>query len=43
MVLAEAGVTLGREYPWPIVDHPIARARALTAFNTPRAMARRDA
>ena len=36
MVLADAGVTLGREYPWPIVDHPTARARALAAFRTPR-------
>lgn len=37
MVLAEARVTLGREYPWPILDHAMARARALTAFSTRRA------
>jgi deoxyribodipyrimidine photo-lyase len=31
-VLAEAGVTLGRHYPAPIVDHKAARDRALAAF-----------
>lgn len=31
-VLAEAGVQLGRNYPIPIVDHEIARQRALLAF-----------
>jgi deoxyribodipyrimidine photo-lyase len=36
LVLADAGVTLGREYPWPIVDHALARARALTAFSGAR-------
>jgi deoxyribodipyrimidine photo-lyase len=30
--LAGAGVTLGENYPWPIVDHAQARTRALTAF-----------
>lgn len=30
--LAAAGVTLGRTYPRPIVDHATARARALAAF-----------
>ena len=30
--LAEAGVTLGVDYPKPIVDHATARARALAAF-----------
>ena len=40
MVLAEAGVTLGRTYPWPIVDHPAARAHALKTFNASRAGAR---
>jgi len=30
--LARAGVTLGRNYPEPIVDHEQARARALRAF-----------
>ncbi len=27
--LAAAGVTLGQNYPWPIVDHKAARVRAL--------------
>jgi deoxyribodipyrimidine photo-lyase len=40
LVLAEAGVTLGREYPWPIVDHDSARRRALELFNAPRPFAR---
>lgn len=31
-ILAAAGVELGRTYPHPIVDHRIARARALAAF-----------
>jgi deoxyribodipyrimidine photo-lyase len=31
-VLAEAGVTLGKNYPQPIVDHATARAAALAAF-----------
>jgi deoxyribodipyrimidine photo-lyase len=30
--LAEAGVTLGETYPWPIVDHAEARERALDAY-----------
>ena len=30
--LAEAGVALGETYPRPIVDHPVARERALEAF-----------
>ena len=38
MVLAQGGVTLGRSYPWPIMDHPTARACALNAFRTPRAV-----
>ena len=29
---AKAGVVLGETYPYPIVDHAIARERALTAF-----------
>ena len=41
MVLAEARVSLGRSYPWPIVDHPMARARALKAFGNRRARASR--
>ena len=34
--LAEAGVRLGRDYPTPIVDHGVARQRALAAFRTLR-------
>jgi len=30
--LAAVGITLGREYPLPIVDHAAARARALAAY-----------
>ncbi|BDV35152.1 cryptochrome/photolyase family protein [Methylocystis iwaonis] len=36
-VLAAAGVTLGETYPFPIVDHAAARARALAAFEEMRA------
>jgi deoxyribodipyrimidine photo-lyase len=32
MVLAQAGVTLGQDYPHPIVDHSFARNRALAAL-----------
>lgn len=32
--LANAGVTLGATYPHPIVDHDVARRRALDAFAT---------
>lgn len=32
MVLDQAGVGLGRTYPAPIVDHDLARARALEAY-----------
>jgi deoxyribodipyrimidine photo-lyase len=35
-VLAEAGVTLGKTYPHPIVDHAAARAEALAAFKSIR-------
>jgi deoxyribodipyrimidine photo-lyase len=35
-VLAGAGLTLGREYPQPIVNHGEARAAALTALQTMR-------
>ena len=31
-VLAEAGVRLGSDYPHPLIAHPAARQRALTAF-----------
>ena len=34
--LAEAGVTLGRDYPKPIVPHEAARARALEALRATR-------
>lgn len=30
--LASAGVVLGRDYPWPIIDHGEARAQTLTRF-----------
>jgi deoxyribodipyrimidine photo-lyase len=33
-VLATAGVKLGRDYPAPIVDHTVARNRALAAYKT---------
>jgi deoxyribodipyrimidine photo-lyase len=32
LALAEAGITLGRSYPNPVVEHDAARARALAAF-----------
>lgn len=32
MVLAQAGVKLGRTYPLPIVDHKVARNRAMAAY-----------
>ncbi|MDF1586791.1 deoxyribodipyrimidine photo-lyase [Rhodospirillales bacterium YIM 152171] len=35
-VLREAGVTLGRDYPEPIVDHARARERALEAYGEVR-------
>jgi deoxyribodipyrimidine photo-lyase len=34
LLLKEAGVTLGRTYPAPIVEHGAARARALAALAT---------
>ena len=34
LLLAEAGVRLGRDYPAPIVDHGAARTRALEAWRT---------
>jgi deoxyribodipyrimidine photo-lyase len=36
LVLAEAGITLGKDYPKPIVEHEAARARALAAFQNMR-------
>jgi deoxyribodipyrimidine photo-lyase len=35
-VLAAAGVTLGENYPRPIVDHRAARAEAMAAFQDMR-------
>ena len=35
-VLAQAGVVLGKSYPAPIVDHALARDRALAAFKALR-------
>lgn len=37
---APAGVVLGRDYPWPIVDHAMARQRALAALGRMKAAAR---
>ncbi len=34
--LSEAGITLGKNYPHPIVDHDMARKRALAAFQALR-------
>lgn len=39
-VLSEAGVVLGRTYPWPIVDHAMARQRALAALGRMKAISR---
>jgi len=36
MELAAAGITLGKTYPAPIVDHKAARERALTAYRKTR-------
>ncbi|OYQ33446.1 deoxyribodipyrimidine photolyase [Niveispirillum lacus] len=36
VVLRGAGVTLGRDYPAPIIDHALGRQRALDAFATIR-------
>ncbi|MCG3198678.1 MAG: deoxyribodipyrimidine photo-lyase [Candidatus Omnitrophica bacterium] len=36
-VLNEAGVTLGKDYPFPIVDHAMARTEALEAYRELRA------
>lgn len=35
-VLTQAGVSLGRTYPRPLIDHPFARTRALNAYQTMR-------
>jgi deoxyribodipyrimidine photo-lyase len=36
MELAAAGVTLGGNYPEPIIDHKVARERALAAYRKTR-------
>ena len=33
-ILSQAGVTLGEDYPRPIIDHSKARERALAAFSS---------
>jgi deoxyribodipyrimidine photo-lyase len=40
LVLAEAGVTLGKTYPWPVIEHEAARKRALAALAAMRGTAR---
>ena len=37
-VLAESGVNLGADYPYPIVDHKRAREDALAAYATLKAL-----
>ena len=39
LMLADAGVRLGQNYPYPMVDHDVARRRALDAFQTLKAAA----
>ena len=34
LVAAEAGCIVGRDYPAPIVDHAVARARALAVYGS---------
>lgn len=38
--LEAAGVRLGSDYPWPIVDHATARAEALTGYQSLNAVSR---
>jgi deoxyribodipyrimidine photo-lyase len=38
-ILSAAGVTMGKTYPHPIVDHALARARALAAYHSLRDLA----
>jgi deoxyribodipyrimidine photo-lyase len=42
LTLAAAGVTLGKNYPLPIVDHAAARARALAAYDAVKAAAQNN-
>ena len=37
--LASAAVTLGQDYPEPIIDHKVGRERALAAYKKTRASA----
>ncbi len=39
LILAEAGVKIGKTYPHPIVDHVMARARALAGYESVKAAA----
>ncbi len=39
LVLREAGLALGRDYPHPVIDHGKARDRALAAFQDIKASA----
>jgi deoxyribodipyrimidine photo-lyase len=39
MALASAGITLGKTYPQPVVNHTIARERALAAYQRIRKQA----
>ena len=38
---AAAGVSLGRDYPWPVVDHDAVRRATLARFEAARAAAGR--
>ncbi len=40
-LLSEAGVKLGKDYPRPIVEHDVARKRALAALASMRGSLRR--
>jgi deoxyribodipyrimidine photo-lyase len=39
LVLKSAGITLGKDYPHPIVDHAVSRDRALKAYNETKSVA----
>lgn len=43
LILMEAGITLGKTYPKPIVDHAAARVRALAAYDVVKSAAKSDA
>ena len=40
LVLAQSGIQLGKDYPLPVVDHDVARKRALAAFAAMKAGAK---